>query len=60
MVETVITAIEDRFEFEIKKYFKKREILVLIVCAGLFLLSLPNLCPVYFIKIVNKKCEYCF
>ena len=54
MVETVITAIEDRFEFEIKKYFKRREILVLIVCAGLFLLSLPNLCPVKNIFIQKK------
>jgi solute carrier family 6 GABA transporter-like protein 6/8/11/12/13 len=46
MVETVITALEDEFNVHIKKFIKKREILVLVVCAFLFFLSLPNICPV--------------
>jgi solute carrier family 6 GABA transporter-like protein 6/8/11/12/13 len=46
MVETVITALEDEFNVYIKRWIKRREILVLIVCFILFLLSLPNICPV--------------
>jgi hypothetical protein len=46
MVETVVTAIEDEFNVHVKKYFKKREFLVLAVCVVLFFLALPNICPV--------------
>jgi solute carrier family 6 GABA transporter-like protein 6/8/11/12/13 len=55
MVETVITALEDEFQHHIKKVFKKRELLVLIVCCGLFLLALPNLCPggIYYFTILD-------
>lgn len=45
MIETVVTAIEDEFGVQVKKYLKRREVLVLIVCFITFLLSLPNLCP---------------
>lgn len=45
MIETVVTTIEDEFKVHIKKYFKKRELLVLSVIAVTFLLSIPNLCP---------------
>ena len=46
MVDTVITTIEDEFQIQVKKYLKRREILVALVCFFTFLLSLPNLCPV--------------
>ncbi len=46
MVETVVTTIEDEFKVPVKKYLKRKEFLVLVVCIITFLLSLPNLCPV--------------
>ena len=46
MVETVITAIEDEFGTRLRRYVKRREMLVMLVCFGTFFLSLPNLCPV--------------
>ena len=46
MVETVITAIEDEFGTHIKRFIKRREMLVFLVCFGTFFLSFPNLCPV--------------
>ncbi len=62
MVETVITALEDEFNVHIKKVIPKREILVLVVCFVLLLLSLPNICPVswnclsfiHMLQIINK------
>ncbi|RNA10549.1 sodium- and chloride-dependent GABA transporter ine-like [Brachionus plicatilis] len=55
MVETVITTIEDEFHLKVKKYIKKREILVLIVCVFTFFFSLPNICPggIYYFTIVD-------
>jgi solute carrier family 6 GABA transporter-like protein 6/8/11/12/13 len=46
MVETVVTTIEDEFGPKIKKFIKRRELLVAIVCFLTFFLSFPNLCPV--------------
>jgi hypothetical protein len=46
MVDTVVTTIEDEFGAKLKKLYKKREILVLIVCVITFLLGLPVACPV--------------
>lgn len=46
MVETVVTTIEDEFGYYVKKVFKRKEILVLVVCVVLFFLSMPNICPV--------------
>lgn len=54
MVETVVTTIEDEFHLKVKKYIKKREILVLIVCVFTFFLSLPNICPVNLTKLFFK------
>ena len=49
MVDTVVTTIEDEFGLKLKKLYKKREFLVLIVCAFTFLLGLPVACPVIFL-----------
>ena len=46
MIETVVTAIEDEFGVQVKKYIRRREVLVFLVCMVTFILSLPNLCPV--------------
>lgn len=46
MVETVITTIEDELNYYVKKYLKRKEVLVLLVCLVTFLLCLPNICPV--------------
>ena len=46
MVETLVTTINDEFGFYVKKYLKRREFLVLIICVILFCLCLPNICPV--------------
>jgi SNF family Na+-dependent transporter len=55
MVETVVTTIEDEFKVQVRKYFKRKEFLVLTVCVITFLLSLPNICPVgvFFVCFVN-------
>lgn len=45
MIETVVTTIEDEFNFYIKKYIKRRELLVLLVCIVTAALSIPNMCP---------------
>lgn len=62
MVETVVTTIEDEFHFKVKKFIKRREILVLIVCVFTFFFSLPNICPVYlyFIIIISLVTIYAF
>ena len=48
MVETVVTTIEDEFKIYVKKYIRKREILVFLVCFFTFFLTIPNICPVSF------------
>ncbi|CAF0789248.1 unnamed protein product [Brachionus calyciflorus] len=55
MVETVVTTIEDEFNVQVKKYIKRREILVFLVCFFTFFLSLPNICPggIYYFTIVD-------
>lgn len=60
MVETVVTTIEDEFHLKVKKYIKKREILVLIVCVFTFFLSLPNICPVNLTKLFLNDIEMFF
>ncbi len=63
MVETVVTAIDDEFNFYIKKYLKRKEILVLLVCIIMFCLCLPNICPVNLIiifRIYFLDCIYFF
>ena len=55
MIETVVTTIEDEFNVHIKKYFKRRELLVLSVILVTFLLSIPNLCPggIFYFTIID-------
>jgi solute carrier family 6 GABA transporter-like protein 6/8/11/12/13 len=36
MVDIIVTTIEDEFGVKLKKYYKKREILVLLICCGIF------------------------
>lgn len=52
MVETVVTTIEDEFKIHVKKYIKKREILVFLVCFFTLFLSIPNICPVIFLILI--------
>lgn len=46
MVETVASTIEDEFNVKLKKYVKRKEVIVLLVCLVTALLSIPTLCPV--------------
>lgn len=46
MVEVVVTSLADAYSKSIKKWLKKHEILVLIVCFLSFLLGLPNVTEV--------------
>lgn len=56
MVETVVTTIEDEFEFFFKKYLKRKEWLALIVCLFTFFLCLPCICPggIYYFTIIDS------
>ena len=49
MIEVVITTIEDQFPFYFRKYFKRREYLVIAVCFVTFLFGL-----VYFTQVVHS------
>jgi solute carrier family 6 (neurotransmitter transporter, taurine) member 6 len=61
MVETLVTTINDEFNFYVKKYLKRKEFLVLIVCVFTFFLCIPNLCPVRdFIIIFNTLFYFIF
>ena len=55
MVETVITTIQDEFNFFFKKYIKKREYLALLVCLFTFCLCIPNVCPggIYYFTLID-------
>lgn len=64
MVDTVVTTVEDEFGLKLRKYYKRREFLVLAVCAITFLMSLPTLCRVktifYFIIEKQKQIDFMF
>ena len=45
-VEVIVTTIQDHFEHHVRKYFKRKEILVAVVCAISFLFGLPNITQV--------------
>jgi solute carrier family 6 GABA transporter-like protein 6/8/11/12/13 len=47
MVEVVVTSLSDAYSKSIKKWLKKHEILVLLVCCLSFLLGLPNVTEVH-------------
>lgn len=40
MVEVIVTTIEDEFNFHFRKYFKRKEYLVLALCLFTFLIGL--------------------
>lgn len=54
-VEVVVTAIQDQFALQIKKYLKRKELLVLIVCTVSFLAGLPNVMEggIYFFQLLD-------
>jgi len=45
-VEVIITTIQDHFSFQVKKYLKRKEILVLVVCLVSYVCGLPNVTQV--------------
>ena len=45
-VEVIVTTIQDHFSPQVKKYLKRKEILVVIVCLVSFLCGLPNMTQV--------------
>lgn len=54
-VEVVVTAIQDHFALQIKKYLKRKELLVLIVCIVSFMAGLPNIMQggIYFFQLID-------
>ena len=54
-VETFVSTLEDEFNVAYKKYFKRKEISVLVACVVLFFLSVPNVCPggIYYFTIID-------
>lgn len=55
MVETVITTLQDEFNFFFKKYIKKKEYLALVVCFFTFCFCIPNICPggIYYFTLID-------
>jgi hypothetical protein len=47
MVEVIVTTIEDEFNFHFRKYFRRREYLVVGVCLFTFLIGLIYYTQVY-------------
>ncbi|CAL4086152.1 unnamed protein product, partial [Meganyctiphanes norvegica] len=54
-VEVIVTSLKDGFPNWIRKYIKRHEILVLIVCLVSFLLGLPNVTQggIYFFQLID-------
>ncbi|XP_052834059.1 sodium- and chloride-dependent GABA transporter ine [Octopus bimaculoides] len=55
-VEVVVTALQDHFAPQIKKYLKRKELLVLLVCLVSFLGGLPNVTQggIYFFQLIDR------
>ncbi|CAI9744316.1 sodiumchlorideine-likedependent and chloride-dependent GABA transporter ine-like [Octopus vulgaris] len=55
-VEVVVTALQDHFAPQIKKYLKRKELLVLLVCLLSFLGGLPNVTQggIYFFQLIDR------
>ena len=45
-VEVIVTMIQDHFGDAVKKYLRRKEVLVLVVCIVSFLCGLPNITQV--------------
>lgn len=54
-VEVIVTAINDHFAPQVKKYLKRKEVLVAIVCFVSFLCGLPNVTQggIYFFSLID-------
>ncbi|XP_078589306.1 sodium- and chloride-dependent GABA transporter 1-like [Branchiostoma floridae x Branchiostoma japonicum] len=54
-VEVIITTLYDHFHPLIRKYLKRKEVLVLIVCCMSYLLGLPNITQggIYFFQLID-------
>ncbi|GAB1602619.1 sodiumchlorideine-likedependent and chloride-dependent GABA transporter ine-like [Argonauta hians] len=55
-VEVVVTALQDHFAPQIKKYLRKKELLVLLVCLVSFVGGLPNVTQggIYFFQLIDR------
>ncbi|XP_060560453.1 sodium- and chloride-dependent GABA transporter ine-like [Ruditapes philippinarum] len=54
-VEVIVTTIQDHFAPQVKKYLRRKELLVLVVCVVSFLCGLPNVTQggVYFFQLID-------
>ncbi|XP_060075999.1 sodium- and chloride-dependent GABA transporter ine-like [Ylistrum balloti] len=54
-VEVIVTTLNDHFGKQVKKYLKRKEVLVFIVCAFSFLCGLPNVAQggLYFFSLLD-------
>ncbi|ESO97261.1 hypothetical protein LOTGIDRAFT_115105 [Lottia gigantea] len=54
-VEVIVTTIQDHFSPQVRKYLKRKEVLVLIVCFVSFLFGLPNVSQggIYFFQLID-------
>lgn len=54
-VEVIVTTIQDHFSVQVKKYLKRKEILVLVVCIISYLCGLPNVTQggIYFFQLID-------
>ncbi|XP_041348623.1 sodium- and chloride-dependent GABA transporter ine-like isoform X2 [Gigantopelta aegis] len=54
-VEVIVTTISDHFGPQVKKYLKRKEFLVLVVCVVSFLCGLPNITQggIYFFQLID-------
>ncbi|XP_052284256.1 sodium- and chloride-dependent GABA transporter ine-like [Dreissena polymorpha] len=55
-VEVIVTTIQDHFSLQVKKYLKRKEFLVLLVCLISFLCGLPNVTQggIYFFQLIDN------
>ncbi|KAL3857832.1 hypothetical protein ACJMK2_012463 [Sinanodonta woodiana] len=54
-VEVIVTTIQDHFHVQVKKYLKKKEFLVVLVCLVSYLCGLPNVTQggIYFFQLID-------
>nr|WLN44332.1 INE1 [Sinonovacula rivularis] len=54
-VEVIVTTIQDHFDAQVKKYLRKKEVLVGVVCFFSFLCGLPNVTQggIYFFQLID-------
>ncbi|KAL3857828.1 hypothetical protein ACJMK2_012460 [Sinanodonta woodiana] len=54
-VEVIVTTIQDHFHVQVKKYLKRKEFLVILVCLVSYLCGLPNVTQggIYFFQLID-------